>query len=182
LKILAEVGLIRTQKGKGSFVLTDDNLFHPDSENARIRAEYREKFLASSRARLMFEPEIAKQAALSASDKDIADLRKFISVKAPTSAGEQNFDEFHRGIVKILGNVLLIDFFDGLFKLESESPLGLVLIPPENQKAVSAELNRQHKNILQALADKNPEFAYFHMKEYMTYLLAVYEDYFAKFY
>jgi GntR family transcriptional repressor for pyruvate dehydrogenase complex len=164
LKILAEVGLIETKKGKGSFVMADDNLFHPGTEAVRERAEYRDKFLASSRARLMIEPEITRQAALTASEKDVADLRKVISVKTPSSAGEQNFDAFHRGIVKILGNTLLVDFFDGLFKLESESPLGLVLIPPENQKAVSAELNRQHKKILQAIADKNAEFAYFYMK------------------
>jgi GntR family transcriptional repressor for pyruvate dehydrogenase complex len=181
LKILAEVGLIKTQKGKGSFVLADASAFNPDAEAQRQRSEYRDTFIASSRARLIIEPEIARQAALMAGEQDVGELRKVISVKTPSTAGEQNFDDFHRTLIQITGNKLLIKFINDLIALENESPLGLVLIPPENQKRVAAELNHQHKKILKAIEEKNGEFAYFYMKEHMSYLLAVYEDYFEKF-
>ncbi|MBQ1319264.1 MAG: hypothetical protein IIY47_06445, partial [Solobacterium sp.] len=48
---------------------------------------------------------------------------------------------------------------------------------PENQNAIAQELNKQHRKIFEAIRDGNEEFAYFYMKEHISYLEAVYKEF-----
>ena len=60
LQILSEAGVIETRKGKGSFVAVDASELAPASMDLK---KYCESFVQATRARLLLEPAIARQAA-----------------------------------------------------------------------------------------------------------------------
>lgn len=185
IRVLAEVGIIETRKGKGSIVLIDGRDLMADMGDAQEYINYRKNFELSTQTRLLIEPEIAKQATIMATDEEIAYLetclifgekkREAPNLEAP------NLEEFHRGILSILDNPALLEFFDSLTKLEANERV-TVLIPPGRRLSVSQELNEQHYKILEAMKERNSEFAYFYMKEHMTYLKNIYQKYFNDFF
>lgn len=59
LQILSEAGVIETRKGKGSFVAVDASELAPASMDLK---KYCESFVQATRARLLLEPAIARQA------------------------------------------------------------------------------------------------------------------------
>ena len=182
---LAEVGMIETRKGKGSIVLVDGDELMADIGDVQKNIDYRRNFELSTQTRLLIEPEIARQAALIATDDEIAYLETCLMrgekrQKTPVAV-ESHLEEFHRGILGILKNPALLDFFDSLTRLEANEGV-TVLIPPGRQLSVSQELNAQHDKILEAIKERNGEFAYFYMKEHMTYLKTIYQKYFDDFY
>lgn len=181
LKTLAEVGLIETRQGKGSFVRVDAAALQPDIDTAEKQAAYRERFLTSNRARLALEPELARLAALHATDEDIRHLESLLVHGGAANLQENAFDEFHHAVAKASGNPLLLEFLDSLLQLESENRPLFLLTLPEDQKHASAVLKRQHENICNAIRDRDGEFAYFYMKEHTTYLLRSYEEFFKRF-
>lgn len=186
LKSLAEVGIIETKKGKGSFVLVDAKTLTPDKTAVEQQADYQKNFLNSSRARLILEPELARVAAVRATEADIQEIGNTLFVKQSVPAAENQFDNFHYAIAKTAGNAVLIDFMKELLELESQNESRnravLSLVTPEHQKRISAELNSQHKKIFKAIENHDSEFAYFYMKEHMMYLLNSYEEYFERFF
>ncbi|MBE5981432.1 MAG: FadR family transcriptional regulator [Paenibacillaceae bacterium] len=186
LKSLAEVGIIETKKGKGSFVLVDSKALSPDKAAAEQQADYQKYFLNSTKARLILEPELARVAAERATEADILEIKNTLFVKQSVLATENQFDNFHYVIAKTAGNTVLLDFIKGLLELESQNESRnqavLRLVTPEHQKRISAELNSQHKKIFNAIKNHDSEFAYFYMKEHMMYLLNSYEEYFERFF
>ena len=74
---LAEVGIIETRKGKGSIVLIDGNelLARAGMEES---TGYRRNFELATETRLLIEPEIARQAALLATNEEIAYLEQWL--------------------------------------------------------------------------------------------------------
>lgn len=182
LKTLAEVGIIETRKGKGSFVLVDADALVTDEITAEQQAEYQRNFMNSNKARLILEPELARVAAVHATEEDIEAIRKTLPEKNSRPAVENQFDEFHYAVAKASRNEMLQEFMKHLLDLESQNAsrnqAALRLVLPENQKITSAELSSQHKKIFEAIRDHNPEFAYFYMKEHLIFLLDSYEKYF----
>lgn len=182
LKTLAEVGIIETRKGKGSFVLVDADALILDADTAEQRAEYQEYFMNSSRARMLLEPELAKEAAINATEEDIREIEETFPGKRNSLVGEKQFERFHYAVAKAAGNKVLLDFMEQLLTLESQNESRnsdvLRLVTPEHQKRVSAELNNQHRKIFEAIKNHNSEFAYFYMKEHMMFLLDSYKEYF----
>lgn len=64
-----------------------------------------------------------------------------------------------------------------LFELEKTvAPEGLVF--PAEQEKVGNKIEEQHMKILHAIEMHNGEFAYFYMKEHMTYISQIYREYF----
>lgn len=180
LRELAEVGIIETHKGKGSIVLIDGRelLSYSGMEES---FNYRKNFELSIEIRLLIEPEIAKQAALLATDEDIDYLEQFIiqdkRVNNMTNNAENDIGGFHKGILKILNNPVLSEFFDSLVSLEMNRSY-TKLIPPDKQSTISHELDTQHFKILEAIKEGNGEFAYFYMKEHTLYIMDLYTKYF----
>lgn len=171
LRLLNEAGVIETQKGKGSFVRMDGQSLIPKDDSAR---EYQIRFLHSTNVRLMLEPEIAKKVAEEASDEEIQELGKRLQ-----NAREK--DTFHLELVKMLHNPILEEWLSYMFRMETD-PAVIALTPPGMQKRISNELVRQHDKIYEAICAHNGEFAYFYMKEHMSYVKENYEKYFAAFY
>ena len=180
LRVLAEVGIIETRKGKGSIVLIDGRNLMADMGDAQEYINYRKNFELSTQTRLLIEPEIAKQATIMATDEEIAYLEACL-IFGEKKREDSNLEDFHRGVLSILKNPALLEFFDSLTKLEANEKV-TVLIPPGRQLSVSQELNAQHYKILEAMKERNSEFAYFYMKEHMTYLKNIYQKYFNDFY
>lgn len=183
---LAELGIIETHKGKGSIVLVDGNELMADRNDPQRYLNFRRNFELSTETRLLIEPEIAKQATIMATDEEIAHLEECLICSAKkrrtaTTESTSHLEDFHRGIVKTLKNPVLQDFFDSLTKLEANEDV-TILVPPGRQQSVAAELTAQHERILEAIKERNSEFAYFYMKEHMTYLKNIYQKYFDHFY
>ena len=177
LKALAEMGIIETRKGKGSFVTVDAMDLSPDQNTSRKQKAYQERFFASEQARLIVEPEMARLAARNADKADIAAMEDILSSKK-RSRNAGDLDEFHMAIAKAAGNPLLVEFIEHLLELESEGVSIFRLTLPEKQKRESHVLAEQHQRIFEAIKNKDEEFAYFYMKEHTCYLLRSYEEYF----
>lgn len=181
LRVLAEVGVIETRQGKGSFVLVDREALTPDLVTAEKQAEYARRFLATDEARLLLEPELARQAAKNATAEDLAQMEKLLHHKHGRTMGENAFDEFHLAVARAAGNPLLTEFLEHLMELEYQGRTAFSLTLPEDQKRTSDILNDQHRKIFEAIRDGDGEFAYFYMKEHSLYLLRVYREYFQRF-
>lgn len=181
LRALAEVGVIETRQGKGSFVLVDRETLTPDLATAEKQAEYARRFLASDEARLLLEPELARQAAKNATAEDLAQMEKLLRHKRSRTVGENAFDEFHLAVAKAAGNPLLTEFLEHLMELEYQGRSSFSLTLPEDQKRTSDILSDHHRKIFEAIRAGDPEFAYFYMKEHSLYLLSVYREYFQRF-
>lgn len=182
---LAEVGIIETRKGKGSIVLVDGEELMASMNKPEEYTNYRRNFELATETRLLIEPEIARQVTMTATDEEIAYLEACLmngdkKQRSPETA-ENQLEEFHRGILGILKNTALQEFFDSLTKLEDDAGC-TVLVPPGRQATVSMELNAQHYKIMEAMKARNSEFAYFYMKEHMTYLKNIYQKYFDDFF
>ena len=180
LKVLAEKGIIETQKGKGSFVVFDpeqnsiENIF---MSNVR---EIQDDFEHSSQVRLMFEPEIARMAASVASESDIEHLGDLIgSTKVAIEKDEDTvelFNRFHEVIIETLNNPILSDIFAKMIDLER--PSETFTANAEMIQALKIENYSQHRKIYEAIRSHNGEFAYFYMKEHLLNVLSIYSKYF----
>ncbi|MCY7008640.1 FadR family transcriptional regulator [Fusobacterium simiae] len=185
LKILAEMGIIETKKGKGSIVLINGKELIFQSEGEEGYLNFRKNFELSTNTRLLLEPEIARQASLKATEEDIEKMEMYLLHENKKLNVDQiqgiNLEMFHQSILSVLKNPLLSDFFNTLTKLEADTNY-TILIPPSRQTSVYNELNNQHYKILQAIKKHNEEFAYFYMKEHLIYLKDTYTKYFNDFY
>ena len=180
LRVLAEVGIIETRRGKGSFVLVDAEDINGSRVDRNELLEYRNTFMESCKARTIIEPAAAAHMARTATGKQIEALERVIG-GADSGQHMGALDQFHLIIMQSLGNTLLMEFFESLLKLEQGSP-DIRLIAPEKQARITADLSRQHTKIMEAIRDHNEEFAYFYMKEHCLYLTGVYEEFFNQFY
>ena len=173
LSVLSDMGFIQTSQGRGSEVLfcTEEKEYREGFIKA-IK-EYRQNFMESTQIRLMLEPEVARQVALSVTDEQIEYLMK----KMEDEEILEDSYEFHRSLIALLGNEALTDLMERLFLLEGEkAPLDI--IQPEKYENTGKKLEQHHRNILRAIKERNGEFAYFYMKEHTQYVAQIYEEYF----
>lgn len=175
MSILAEMGYIKTEKGRGSEVILDveDMLSH--NKFAGELREYQRLCMETTQIRLMLEPEIARQVAIKATDEQLASLRIWenqIRIENPTNG-------FHMALAEILGNQELVEVLQQLIAVE-ESKAPKDMIPPERQEKTAQILCSQHQRILRAIESRDGEFAYFYMKEHEKYIEKMYEDYFRR--
>ncbi len=185
LKTLAEVGMIETRKGKGSFVLVDACDLEPCEEQRQRQLEYRDLFLDSSRTRLILEPGIARAAALYATEEDVEAIERSLTTEKQSHATPDRIEGFHYEVAKAAHAALLLDLMSELLKREREDhsryQSTLYLITPDHQKKIGTEILLQHRKILDAIKRHDAEFAYFYMTEHMKYVIHSYEEYFDRF-
>lgn len=176
LSLLADMGFIETNQGKGSTVLFALDKIREDRNFAKAAEEYYRDFAGAAQIRLMLEPEMAKMAAETATKEQIQYLGECL--KEDKSSDDKMRSSFHKGIAYILGNNMLNEIIDRLCKLEEGGgALGIIL--PENQKEVAKVVEEQHQKIYDAIRSKNGEFAYFYMKEHTLYMSRLYEEYYS---
>ena len=172
MRLLSEAGVIRTVKGKGSFVLLDrEDLLGHSGE----KAAYPKSFLESTDIRLLLEPAAARHLATHGSE---AARRAIGDHLVPV---EGVLEGFHLAIIRAIGNQILTDFFESLLKKEVSPPM-MSLIPPFRQKSITAKLQSQHEKIYEAIRDGDGEFAYFYMLEHQQFVKDTYQEFFGMFY
>ena len=144
-------------------------------EDEVVDHSYRDRFFHSTNARILLEPSVVKEIAATATDQELKQIAGYISDK------DYEDGEFHRAIISATHNPVLLQWFDQLNHMET-SPTIRRIVPPVNQRSVSAKIAQQHQNISDALLARNGEFAYFYMKEHLIYIREIYEEYFKVFY
>lgn len=185
LKTLAEVGMIETRKGKGSFVLVDAADLKPSETDRRKQVEFRELFLNSTKARLILEPGIAKAAAEEATEEDLNKIFQTLTAGNRLHAAVDVYDGFHHAVAMATHNPQLLGIVENILeterKYQEQYQTVLYLATPNHQKRIADELVRQHYQIYEAIKNRNVEFAYFYMTEHLSYVLHSYEEYFDRF-
>lgn len=173
LRLLSDSGVIETRQGKGSFVLIDSD----GLQKSQYDASYCNLFLAATQVRIWLEPEVARQVALTAKDEDIAQIGSVL--KEHDMEGDV-LEQFHISILKSVHNEALEGVFDNLTRME-RLPKVVDLVAPAEQKRVMHTLQKQHEKIYDAIREHNGEFAYFYMKEHVTYVYNIYKLHFDTF-
>lgn len=176
LRQLSEAGVIETRRGKGSYVLIDATELGR-REDKRF-AEYRARFRQAGEVRLLMEPEAARQAALKASDEDIAEIGRCLRSRQAEELEETG--EFHRAIIRVLDNPFLEEMLERVVSAERDAPI-LALVPPNRQRSVQQLLERQHEKIFRAIKSRRAECAYCYMREHTLFRQRQYEEYFRYF-
>ena len=165
LKILSETGIIQTHKGRGSVIIVDGEELLRHSADSD---EYIKNFKDSTKARLFFEPEVARYVAAVATDKDIKKL---------TESFNEGSSDFHSVLIGIVHNKFLDEFISHLIDVEMDKTL-INIIPPSHQKEVAEKLHKQHEDVLNAIKNRNPNLAYSAMKEHLLFICKTYSDFF----
>lgn len=178
LKLLYEMGLIETQKGIGSFVSRDFDPAQTDSKAQDFRMRFEENFRQAIRAKIMIEPGIAKQAAESADEADIAHLEeiwKRMDLKQSVREYDETCRQFHLALVALVGNPLLNAFYERLEELE-QMYLRNFLLSAKQRRELREEDIRQHGEILQAIKEHRPDRAWFCCQEHLEYFYRYYAE------
>ncbi len=185
LKQLAEAGIIETRKGKGSVVAVDwkgvlEGELHSKAE------ECQKTFFMSTKARRLIEPVIARQAAHSATQEDIARMELALHVRDeemglyPILGKTNQHVDFHTCIWLSLHNPILMDMWKGLADtsaLINELPL----VPPTQRERQKDETGKQHQRIFQAIQRGEEDYAYLYMLQHCDWIREIYSQYFADF-
>ena len=90
LRLLNEAGVIETHKGKGSFVVVDGSELESGEEETEA---YNEQFINSTNARILLEPSVVKEIAVTATDEELKAIAGCIGSKGYEDG------EFHRSII-----------------------------------------------------------------------------------
>lgn len=110
LRLLNEAGVIETHKGKGSFVVVDGSELESGEEETEA---YNEQFINSTNARILLEPSVVKEIAVTATDEELKAIAGCIGSKGYEDG------EFHRSIIAATHNPVLLQWFDQLNSMET---------------------------------------------------------------
>ena len=147
-------GYIDVRPGTGILVTTLESLMPPGPEQ--------EGPLEILRVRILFEGEVAAEAARDIRPKDVAALEQILLVMeaetADSSARLAADRQFHRYIAAKLANKVLLRLVTGLFD-QRESPLAQQFAPHFDNASTWTAVSVEHRKILAALAAHDPERA-----------------------
>ncbi len=153
VKVLASLGIIRIEHGRGMFVsAVQVAQVDPYEHFQDVGAG---SILALCEARRILEPELAAFAAERGSDSELQSIREqALEMERLVAAGESFFEpdlQFHRLIALAAHNAVLARMMDGVNDLLMESRKITMPLPNMNQRAV-----RYHLLIAEAICDRNP--------------------------
>lgn len=171
LKMLSDSGIIETRKGKGSIVAVDWKSILDPGELRDQAETYWHLFEQSTLARRVIEPSIAKQAAIMATEQAEP------SIRIRKGTGLQSF---HGCLWEILKNPLMKQIWEATVP-PSNAITALPLIVPVRQESYKAEIRKQHGNMLKAVKDHDPDYAFFYMLQHCDWIYATYQHYFEEF-
>lgn len=186
LRQLSEEGIIQTRKGKGSVVAIDWEGLLEGGNLSEQAEEYQSTFLQSSRARKMIEPMIAMQAALTASEDDIAQMEAALEnrddelVLAPLMGRTSRLVDFHTCVWSSLHNPVLMTIWQHLSETSSVIAQ-LPFVPPTHRDGQKIEAWAQHRKIFEAIKNRKGEYAYLYMMEHCDWIIETYGQYFTDF-
>src|SRR5262245_46923785 len=153
VKVLASLGIIRIEHGRGMFVAS------AQPERVDPYEHFQDvgtgSVLALCEARRILEPELAAFAAERGTEADLAAIREqALAMERLALAGENFFGpdlQFHRQIALAAHNPVLARIMDGVNDLLTESLKITSQLPDMTRRAV-----RYHLLIAEAIGDRNP--------------------------
>ncbi|MCD8099480.1 MAG: FCD domain-containing protein [Oscillospiraceae bacterium] len=167
LQVLAEQKIIRTERGRGSTVISDDFTYLNDGLRAKIR-QYEGNFRYAVQVRRMLEPQIAHEAALSATAQDIDDLTAILELcrarHADGALTTADLRLFHLRLADTMQNPVLVSMIELLISLCDSPPETQMQVPNPSELAKPGVIE-EHQAILDAIKDHSPEDAYFLMRK-----------------
>ena len=153
LAVLEKDGQIWRHVGKGTFVGS-----RPVNETVAVsEIANRTNPADLMRARLILEPEIAREAALHATPDDIAAMRRAMAQTraAKTWRQYENFDNLlHRQIAQACRNTVLVGLFDALNAIRRAVVWGRLRIEPAHPPADHHSF-REHEQIVDAIEQRD---------------------------
>ncbi|MEN5277169.1 transcriptional regulator NanR [Brucella sp. TWI432] len=161
MQSLAKMGLVSISHGERAKVLklTARSIFQQVDPTAKIMLAQSIDTLENLKsARIFFERGIAREAALKASDKDIADLRAIVERQRESLGDADAFIsadmEFHIRIAKISGNPIFVAVSESMLSwLREYHTHMLIWTGKENYTLV------EHEEILDSIAKRDPDAA-----------------------
>lgn len=186
LKQLSEAGIIETRKGKGSVVILDWKGLLEQGELRDQAEEYQNTFRMSTQARRFIEPVIARQAALHATEEDIARMEAALNARedelvfAPLTGRTSALVDFHTAIWMSLHNPVLMETWEHLAET-SATTSRLPFVPPVHRERQKEEAKRQHLDIFEAIRRRDDEYAHFYMLVHCDWIAETYGQYFEDF-
>ncbi|MCB4771257.1 FCD domain-containing protein [Ancylobacter sp. Lp-2] len=118
------------------------------------------------RARILFEPMMAREAATNATSANISEMRVCLSRGKEASSwrrAEHWDNRLHRAIAESARNPLLLVMFDTLNTVRRAVAWGRFRADPDGPQPERSEF-REHENIVMAISDRNPANAERHMR------------------
>lgn len=165
LRILELVGMVETKRGKGTIVTASN----PEIIQERLSFALNDKgkdLLYLMQIREMFEPEVAKLAALEGDTEKIKKIKNaLIDMEKDINeggTGEEGSIAFHHAIFDSIDNPILNYIMSFIIDLEKKSRYLTLHVPGRP----NASLN-EHKKIFTAIEQKKPEDAALLMKEHL---------------
>lgn len=186
LKQLAEAGIIQTRKGKGSIVAVDWKGLLEQGQLHDEAKELQDTFFQSTRARWLIEPTVARQAAMLATEEDLARMEEALLrceeevVLAPLTGQVSRRVDFHTSLWACLHNPVMMEVWEGLART-SASINRLPFVPPVYRDGQKVEAQRQHQKIFDAVKNHSPEYAGLYMMEHCDWIWETYGQYFKDF-
>lgn len=186
LKQLAEAGIIQTRKGKGSIVAVDWKGLLEEGERHDQAEQLQATFFQSTRARWLIEPTVARQAALTAGEEDLARMEEALLrredelVLAPLTGRVPGRVDFHTSLWACLHNPVMMRVWEELAET-SGSINRLPFVAPVYRDGQKVEAQAQHQKIFDAVKSRSPEYAYLYMMEHCDWIWETYGQYFKDF-
>jgi GntR family transcriptional repressor for pyruvate dehydrogenase complex len=153
VKMLASLGVIRIEHGRGMFVVSMLPL--PADPYKYFQDVGAGSILALCEARRILEPELAALAAERATDEDLRAIQEqALAMERLVVAGENFFEpdlQFHRQVALAAHNPVLARMMDGVNDLLMESRKITSQLPDMTRRAV-----RYHLLIAEAIGERNP--------------------------
>jgi GntR family transcriptional regulator, hexuronate regulon transcriptional repressor len=130
-----------------------------------------------SEARLLFEGEVAAQAASQITDKEIDELDRLLVEMEHANrrgTGEEADRQFHRAIALATRNAAMTAVVDALWSIRLQSPKCVTLFARSRRRGTKPVI-AEHRSIVEALRSRNPKAAReamrAHLQQVLNYLL-----------
>ena len=166
LDTLEHEGAIWRHVGKGTFIASPRVMSGPS--NLAILSQQVTP-VQLMRARLSLEPEIAREAALNASQEAVRQLRESrdLAMNAATwDAYEAQDDNFHRALAEATDNVLLLSLFDHLNAVRRAVAWNTVMRSSTSPARTHSSF-AEHDAIVAAIEARNPTQAHAAMRTHL---------------
>lgn len=177
LKLLNEMGLVKTRKGIGSFVLESN----PETVKAKVEdfiQHFQDNFNQAMQVKIMIEPAIMAYVAQIASCEQVKKLENIWSEVSLTTS-KKIYNElciqFHLALIEIADNPLLSEFYCKLEEME-HMYLHELLLPSDSSKAMRSADLEQHGRIIKAIKEHKPDLAYLYCKEHLEFFFNFYTN------
>lgn len=179
LGMLAEMGLIETRWGVGSFVIVNALLAHDPEERQQFISEFKKDFRQAIRIKQLIDPEVAKYLALHAAPDSVAKMEAALDSMAANINNNFHYaragSEFHLTMIRCLEIPFLTDYYQQLEEMESPTTQ-IVLLAVDDQIEIKQTDIRQHRRILNAIKAHDQDMAYYLTKEHLAFFYDYYEN------